>query len=83
MLVKNNKRKNGENTVLKIADLIVFHQNNNNIEETEELAKHIKIPGKMKITKENNEFIIKYKNLTYNVNIGRFLLDQMPNYTYY
>jgi len=65
--------ENYEQEIFKVVDMIMYYQENKHIENTDELLKHIHVPKNMKITKENNEIIIYYKNLTYNVNTGRYL----------
>jgi len=70
------KRKKIEKNIQEIADMIIFTKENKNIENTEELLKQIKIPRYIKITEDDNELIIKYKNLIYNVNKGRFIVDR-------
>jgi len=67
-------REKNEKTVQNTADIIINLKENKGIEKTEELLKHL--PKQMKLIEENNELIIKYKNLIYNVNKGRFIVDR-------
>jgi len=74
-VIDKNIRKNNEEAVQKIADAINFHNESKSIDNLDELIKNIKIPKKMKIIKNNGEIIILFKSLTYNVNIGRFIVE--------
>ena len=67
------KSEKNEKKILIIADTIYNYMENKDIKNTEEILKHIKAPKKMKIVNENNEVIIYYENLTYNLNKGRFI----------
>ena len=69
------KAEKNEKKILAIADTIYFYQENKNTKDPEEILKNINIPKKMRITKENNEIFIEYKNLTYSLDKGRFILQ--------
>ena len=75
-IYKAGKFEKAQQEILKAADSIFIYQEQNNIKNIvniEDLYKHIKIPKKMKLIKENDELFIKYFNLTYNLNKGRYL----------
>ena len=85
-----------KNDINKVADKILFYQNNN-INDIDIIINNLKkehkdrntwvgwqfnwkhknrffyLPNDMKITKENNEIIIYYKNFIYNVNKGKYV----------
>jgi len=81
-IYNKNKREISERTISKIADKIVYYKENKNVdiekcigEYSENLKNYIDIPKGMDLIKENDEIIIKYNNLVYNVNIGRYILS--------
>ena len=81
-IYNKNKREICERTISKIADKIVYYKENKNVdiekyigEYSENLKNYIDIPKGMDLIKENDEIIIKYNNLVYNVNIGRYILS--------
>jgi ABC-type bacteriocin/lantibiotic exporter with double-glycine peptidase domain len=76
-IIDVKKREKSEREILNAADMIICYQGDKNIENMEELTKNINIPKNMKITKENDEIIIKYNNLVYNVSLGRFILTKI------
>ena len=76
-IIDVKKREKSERAILDTADMIICYQEDKNIENTEELSKNINIPKNMKIIKENDEIIIKYNNLVYNVSLGRFILTKI------
>ena len=69
------KREDSEQAVLNTADSLLYYMENKNITQIEELIKQINMPKHMKITEENNEVFIYYRNLKYNVNKGRFIIN--------
>jgi len=82
-----NQRLKIKNDINKVADMILYYQNNN-VNNIENIINHLKeeenkirstfyMPEDMKITNENNEFIIYYKNLIYNINSGKYLDKKM------
>ncbi|MCL2801930.1 MAG: hypothetical protein FWD28_09265 [Treponema sp.] len=74
-VINTEKRKANEQLIYNTADSINHLIEVKNINNAEELSKLVNLPKKMTLTKEENDFYIKYKNLTYNVNTGRFKLD--------
>ena len=72
-IYKTGKREKARQEISRIADLIVIYQENNKTENPQDLCKHVKIPKKMKITNENDELLIRYDDLTYSLNKGRYL----------
>ena len=74
-IIEKNIRKNNEETVLNIADAVNLYKESKSIDDLDELIKNVKIPKKMKISRINDEIIIIFKNLTYNVSIGRFIVE--------
>ena len=73
-IIDVKKREKSERAILNAADMIIYCQENKNIKNTGELAKHINVPKNMKIIKENDEIVIRYNSLVYNVDSGRFIL---------
>jgi len=74
-ITDGEKRKASEQLIQKNAEIMLQYIEEKNINSTEEMLKLIVLPKKMTIIKEDNNFFIKYNNLTYNVNTGRFKLD--------
>ena len=68
-IYKTAKRKKNIQEIYKIADLIYSLQQEN----IQDLYSRIKMPKKMKLSKENDELFIHYEQLTYNVNKGRYI----------
>ena len=73
-IIVDKKRADSERDILNFADQIIYYMENKNIDNIEELANLINAPKNMKISKENDLILIKYNNLTYNVNQGRFVI---------
>jgi uncharacterized membrane protein YvbJ len=69
------KREKQEQEVLKIADTVSYYQENKNLERVEHLLRYVNLPKNMKMTEEDDEIILTYFNLKYNVNKGRFILN--------
>jgi len=76
-IIEKNIRKNNEETVLNIADAVNLYKESNSIDNLDELIKNVKIPKNMKISMINDEIIIIFKNLKYNVSIGRFIMENI------
>jgi len=70
------KREKIEQIIQSIADELVYYKENKNIDQTSEILKNIKTPKYMIIAEEGSELSIKYKNLVYSVNKGRFVVDR-------
>ena len=74
-VINKEKRKADEILVLENADTICQYLEEKKISNIEELLGCIDLPKKMTLEKENNDFIIKYKELVYSINTGRFKVD--------
>ncbi|MCL2759194.1 MAG: hypothetical protein FWD22_03190 [Treponema sp.] len=75
--IDDSKRSENEQLIMKVADVIVGLQKSNKNINKEELVKKVNMPKKMELSGGNNEFFIKYKKMTYNVNKGRFVLPNV------
>jgi len=76
-IVDGEKRKANEREVLRIADIVYQYMEERKINSADEMLKHVTLPKTMILSEEDNNFVIKYKNLVYNVNTGRFKLDNI------
>jgi len=68
---------NNEKTIIGVADQIIQYQEKYYTDNIFEITRNIDAPNKMIIEKNDKHIIIKYRNLTYNVSTGRYILKDV------